>query len=79
VLPTTPGEPAPTTTEEPAVTAAIARLTAEFSGDVPPRLGTRIVIGSRRDLDGQPLLAMPELVERLARERLRESVIARRT
>jgi hypothetical protein len=38
----------------------------------------RIVLSSRRDLDGCPAPALPELVERLARQRLLQSLGARR-
>jgi hypothetical protein len=39
-----------------------------------PQLIVRIVRESRRDLGGSPIGALPELVERLARYRLQESV-----
>ncbi len=60
------------------VTAAVSRLTAEFEGDAQAPLVRRIVLSSRRDLDGCPAPALPELVERLARQRLLQSLGARR-
>ncbi len=55
---------------DPAVAAAIARLSVEFAEDVRPAVISRVVAGSRRDLSGAPGPALPELVERLARQRL---------
>jgi hypothetical protein len=52
------------------VPGAVARLSAEFAGRVPERLVDAVVRGSRRDLDSAPHAALPELVERLARQRL---------
>jgi hypothetical protein len=56
------------------VNQAIARLAEEFSDQLRPQLIVRIVRDCRRDLGGSPVGAMPELVERLARYRLLESV-----
>jgi hypothetical protein len=56
------------------VESAVARLAAEFSEKLRPQLIVRIVRESRRDLGGSPVGAMPELVERLARFRLQESI-----
>jgi hypothetical protein len=56
------------------VESAVARLAEEFSEQLRPQLIVRIVRESRRDLGGSPIGAMPELVERLARFRLQESV-----
>jgi hypothetical protein len=56
------------------VESAVARLAEEFSEKLRPQLIVRIVRESRRDLGGSPIGALPELVERLARYRLQESV-----
>jgi hypothetical protein len=50
------------------VVAAVARLTAEF-GSRPAAIEP-LVVACRRDLTGAPPGALPELVERLARQRL---------
>ncbi|MBW0092474.1 hypothetical protein I4I73_21445 [Pseudonocardia sp. KRD-184] len=60
------------------VTGAVRRLTVEFDGRVRPRTLRRTVQRARRDLAGVPEGALPELVERLARERLRSAPSARR-
>jgi len=59
---------------DPSVDLAVARLADEFSDQLRPQLIVRIVRESRRDLGGSPVGAMPELVERLARHRLQESI-----
>jgi hypothetical protein len=59
---------------DPSVDQAVARLAEEFSDRLRPQLIVRVVRNCRRDLGGSPVGAMPELVERLARYRLRESV-----
>ncbi|WP_448624867.1 three-helix bundle dimerization domain-containing protein [Geodermatophilus sp. URMC 64] len=56
------------------VDSAVARLAEEFSDTLRPQLIVRVVRQSRRDLGGSPVGAMPELVERLARYRLQESI-----
>lgn len=56
------------------VESAVARLTEEFSEKLRLQLIVRIVRESRRDLGGSPVGALPELVERLARHRLQESI-----
>ena len=56
------------------VDSAVARLAEEFSDRLRPQLIVRVVRESRRDLGGSPVGAMPELVERLARYRLQESI-----
>jgi hypothetical protein len=56
------------------VDQAVARLAEEFSDRLRPQLIVRVVRNCRRDLGGSPVGAMPELVERLARHRLRESI-----
>ncbi|MGY1719168.1 MULTISPECIES: three-helix bundle dimerization domain-containing protein [unclassified Blastococcus] len=53
-----------------AVSAAVSRLSGEFSGRVGRRVVVRIVRDCRRELGGSPVGALPELVERLARYRL---------
>jgi hypothetical protein len=56
--------------DEPAVTQAISRLTSEFAGYVRPTTVGHVVLDCRRELQGAPVRALPELVERLARQRL---------
>jgi hypothetical protein len=46
------------------------RLMAEFAARVDLGTISRVILGCRRDLQGSPAGALPELVERLARERL---------
>ncbi|QJY48979.1 hypothetical protein [Pseudonocardia broussonetiae] len=60
------------------VTGAVRRLADEFDGRVHPRTLRRTVQRARRDLAGVPEGALPELVERLARERLRSAPADRR-
>jgi hypothetical protein len=57
-----------TTTDE-FMASAIARLTLEFAGRSSPPIEP-VVAACRRDLAGSPPGALPELVERLARQRL---------
>jgi hypothetical protein len=64
------------TAADASVDQAVARLAEEFSDQLRPQLIVRIVRDCRRDLGGSPVGAMPELVERLARYRLQESVAA---
>ena len=59
---------------DPSVDQAVTRLAEEFGPQVRPQLIVRTVRDCRRDLGGSPVGALPELVERLARYRLRESV-----
>jgi len=68
--------PALDPTADGSVESAVARLAEEFSEKLRPQLIVRIVRESRRDLGGSPVGALPELVERLARFRLQESVAA---
>ncbi|MQA34257.1 three-helix bundle dimerization domain-containing protein [Modestobacter roseus] len=49
---------------------AVDRLVREFAGR-PPATVTAVVRGARTELSGAPAGALPELVERLARQRLR--------
>lgn len=69
-----PAEPAGH--HDPAVAAAITRLSAEFAENMRSAVISRVVVGSRRDLSGAPAPALPELVERLARQRLLQSAAA---
>lgn len=46
------------------------RLMAEFDGRLGPDLVARTVLGCREDLQGYGEAALPELVERCARQRL---------
>jgi hypothetical protein len=59
---------------DPSVDLAVARLADEFADRLRPQLIVRVVRDCRRDLGGSPVGALPELVERLARHRLSESV-----
>jgi hypothetical protein len=60
---------------DPSVALAVARLAEEFSDQLRPQVIIRVVRGCRRDLGGSPVGALPELVERLARIRLSESIV----
>jgi hypothetical protein len=62
-------------TVDSSVDDAVARLAEEFSDRVRPQLIVRVVRDCRRDLGGSPVGALPELVERLARIRLTESIV----
>jgi hypothetical protein len=68
-------EPAavPAAHDDSCVAAAVARLSVEFAPHVHPAVISRVVAGSRVDLSGTPVPALPELVERLARQRLLQS------
>jgi hypothetical protein len=57
-------------TEDTAVDQAVARLADEFRTQLRPQVIGTVVRSCRRDLSGVPATALPELVERLARERL---------
>lgn len=48
------------------------RLMAEFEDRLGLEVISRVVNGSRRDLAGTPAGALPELVERLSRQRLQD-------
>ena len=61
---------------DPVIDDAIERLVFEFAGQVPTRTVTAVVHLSRRDLDSCPPPALPELTERLARQRLRDILSA---
>ena len=59
---------------DPSVDLAVARLADEFADRLRPQLIVHVVRDCRRDLGGSPVGALPELVERLARHRLSESI-----
>lgn len=68
-----PASPAWTTlAQHPDVSLAdiTERLMTEFDDRVPVSTISRIVLDCRHDLQGYPVLALPELVERHARQRL---------
>jgi hypothetical protein len=48
------------------------RLMIEFGDRIQVSTISEIVLECRHDLQGSPVLALPELVERLARQRLLE-------
>jgi hypothetical protein len=58
---------------DPAAAAVISRLTPEFRDQPGPRAVERIVLQARHDLDDLHPPALPELLERLARQRLLET------
>jgi hypothetical protein len=58
---------------DPAAAAVISRLTPEFHEQPGPRVVERVVLQARHDLDDLHPLALPELLERLARQRLLET------
>ena len=55
---------------EPVIAETIERLTPEFAGQLPSPIIATVVRHCRRDLDIGPPTALPELLERLARQRL---------
>ena len=63
-----------TMTEDPAVEQAVARLADEFRARLRPQVIGTVVRTCREELRGSPVGAMPELVERLARQRLQSSL-----
>ena len=58
---------------DPAAAPVIGRLTPEFREQPGPRTVERIVLQAHHDLDDMHPPALPELWERLARQRLLES------
>ncbi|MCC3317624.1 three-helix bundle dimerization domain-containing protein [Nocardia africana] len=54
----------------------VDRLTAELGARLPRRTIEIAVERALRDLRGSPVPALPELVERLARQRLTDSAIS---
>jgi hypothetical protein len=63
---------APATSTDPSVRSAIVRLSREFPERGPAI--SLVVRTCREELRGSPAGALPELVERLARQRLRVSL-----
>jgi hypothetical protein len=63
----------PPTLPDPSVRSAVTRLTQEFP-ELGPRSITVVVRTAREELRGSPDGALPELVERLARQRLKVSL-----
>ena len=63
----------PSTVSDPSVRSAIARLRQEFP-EIGPGPIVLVVRTCREELRGSPAGALPELVERLARQRLRVSL-----
>jgi hypothetical protein len=61
------------TVSDPSVRSAVTRLSEEFP-EFGPRSIVLVVRTCREELRGSPEGALPELVERLARQRLRVSV-----
>jgi hypothetical protein len=57
-------------TDDPAVEQAVVRLADEFRTRLRPQVIGTVVRTCRQDLSGVPATALPEMVERLARERL---------
>jgi hypothetical protein len=55
---------------DPSVTEAVARLAEEFAGGTGCDVVRRVVLDCRQELDASPEAALPELLERLARQRL---------
>jgi hypothetical protein len=56
--------------DDPSVVGAVERLDREFRGAIRPGDIVRVVRRSRHELDSHSAGALPELVERLARQRL---------
>jgi len=63
----------PLTVSDPSIRSAVARLSHEFP-ELGPRSIVLVVRTCREELRGSPADALPELVERLARQRLRVSL-----
>jgi hypothetical protein len=61
------------TVPDPSVRSAVVRLSQEFP-ELGPRSISLVVRTCREELRGSPDGALPELVERLARQRLRVSL-----
>jgi hypothetical protein len=61
------------TQTDPTVAAVINRLTPEFLEQAGSLTIVRVVVQARHDLDEPHTLALPELLERLARQRLLET------
>jgi hypothetical protein len=69
-VPASPTRPAPFPHHDVSLADITERLMTEFNDRVPVSTISRIVLECRHDLQGSPVLALPELVERLARQRL---------
>jgi hypothetical protein len=59
-----------TASEEPCLADTIDRLVVEFRGEVDVAAIGGLVLSCREELRGAPAAALPELIERLARQRL---------
>ncbi|MCU1664388.1 MAG: hypothetical protein QOI36_1446 [Pseudonocardiales bacterium] len=59
-----------TAPEDPALANTTDRLIVEFRGEVDVAAIGRVVLSCREELRGAPAGALPELIERLARQRL---------
>ena len=57
---------------DPVIDDAIERLVFEFAGRVSRQTVAAVVRRSRNDLDACPPAALPELTERLARQRVHD-------
>lgn len=73
---TAPGKgPVPPAADRPdTVVDVVERLMGEFEDRLNLRQISRVVLGCRADLAGCPPGALPELVERLAHQRLLDAV-----
>lgn len=60
---------------DPVIDDAIERLVFEFTGRMSAQTVAAIVRRSRHDLDSCPPAALPELTERLARQRLSDRLL----
>jgi hypothetical protein len=56
---------------------AVDRLAVEFADVVAPSAVRTFVVQARVELSADPPAALPELVERLARARIQEALLAR--
>jgi len=63
----------PLTVSDPSIRSAVVRLSNEFP-ELGPRSIVLVVRTCREELRGSPTDALPDLVERLARQRLRVSL-----
>ena len=75
-VPASPTEP-PRLPHEVSLADITERLMVEFGEWVSVSTISAIVLECRHDLQGSPVLALPELVERLARQRLLQTNYAR--
>jgi hypothetical protein len=63
-----------TTTSDLVTKEAVDRLAVEFAPTVPVAVVRDLVEQARRELSWEPPAALPELVERLARVRIRDAL-----